>query len=79
MKSSGTNSPEGKISELIKRGKLMLTGAKAIEQSHKLGLSVTIVKEGKIIRLHADGSEEQIGIVSRRRKTKTYSGKMYIQ
>jgi hypothetical protein len=79
MKPRSVNSPEGKILELIKRGKLLLTGKKAIEQSHKLGLSVTIVKEGKIVRLHPDGSEEQIGIVSRRRKTKTYSGKIYIQ
>lgn len=56
------------------------TAAKAIAESKDLGLTITYVKDGKIIEEAADGSKKIVGNVERDIKNKYYKGqKLYVK
>lgn len=56
----------------------MMAGKKAIAISHKMGLAVTVIEDGKILRLFPNGNKIIIGNV-RARSNKVYTGKMTIK
>ncbi len=70
--------PEKRIGMLVKSGAIASAGKNAIAASFKKGLSVTVLENGVIYRLHPDGSKTIIK--HQHLHTKHYTtGKMFIK
>jgi hypothetical protein len=77
IKAAADIDPERRIAGLAKRGFIRSAGQDAIAASFKRGLSVTVLENGVIYRLHPDGKRT---IVKRHfpNRKKYPSGKMLI-
>jgi hypothetical protein len=69
--------PEKRIMALVRSGAIASAGRNAIAASFKKGLSVTVLENGVIYRLHPDGTRTAIKRLNNTTKTYT-SGKMMI-
>ncbi len=70
--------PEKVIVTLARKGFLARIGEKAIESSHRKGLSITILENGSIYRVSPDGSKKLIKRIHLH--THTYAtGKLFIK
>jgi len=63
--------PESEIKKLAKNGSLAIVGKRAIKESHRLGLSVTILEDGKIYRVYPDGRRKVIKTIAQTKQTYT--------
>lgn len=70
--------PEKRIGALIKSGAIASAGRRAIAASFKKGLSVTVLENNVIYRLHPDGTKTVIKKLTPASKTYS-SGKMLIK
>jgi hypothetical protein len=69
---------EERIGFLISSGAIAAIGKRAIAASFKMGLSVTVLKDDTIYRLHPDGTKTAIKKLPRQTKVYT-TGKMTIK
>lgn len=70
--------PESEIVKLARNGSLAEVGKRAIKESHRLGLAVTILENGKIYKVYPDGHRELIKTIARTKRTYT-TDKIYIK
>ena len=77
IKTTGSTDPEKRIIWLARQGSIKSAGQNAIAASFKSGLSVTVLENGIIYRLHPDGKKTIVKKQSPNRK-KYPSGKMVI-
>lgn len=78
IKTAGSTDPEKRITRLARQGSIKSAGQNAIAASFKNGLSVTVLENGIIYRLHPDGKKTVVKKQSPNRK-KYPSGKMVIR
>lgn len=63
--------PEATIVQLAKQGRLAIAGQKALQASLRKGLSVTVLDNDGIYRIHPDGSRTLIKKIAGARKYHT--------
>lgn len=76
VSTTGSN-PESEIVKLAKKGSLAIVGEREVKESHRLGLSVTILEDGKIYRVSPAGKRRFVKAITRAKKTYT-TGKVFI-